>query len=256
MARLQCHRERTRGRLSGKTITMHCCLPSRENRAKLGGRGCLPQQFTHAGCGSSNRKLCVTQWCGKQRSSMAVPVAQPDPTSCRRGAEPCWSSCSSKSQPPREMGLASSMVSEHVCWEGLLTKYSAFSPVAPLRARRDLIFNLLSVQLSRFLVEWLLSLQEQPALLALSPPVTAYFAWHPLIREQDRLCAQGTFRVSKFCAPVPASRPGPWHMSLPAQDERGVPVAPSSSPPTHSINIKAFPIKQKCYRGAPGSTVL
>lgn len=114
-----------------------------------------------------------------------------------------------------------------------------------MRARRDLIFNPLSVRLSRFLVEWLLSLQEQPALLALSPPVTAYFAWHPLIREQDRLCAQGTFRVGKFWAPIPALRPGLWHTLVPAQDECGIPVALSSSPPTHSINIKVLSIKQK-----------
>lgn len=116
MARLQCHWEGTRGRLAGKAISMQRCLPRRENRAKLAGRDCLPQLSTRAGCScsSNNRKFRLTWPRGRKRRSLVFPVAQPDPTSCRR-REPCRNLRSSKSQPPREMVSALSVASERIC---------------------------------------------------------------------------------------------------------------------------------------------
>lgn len=84
MARLQCHRERTRGRLAGKASTMQSCQPSRDNWAKFAGRGCLPQLSTCSGCSSSNRKVSLRQKCGSKRRNSVVPVAQAGAISYRR----------------------------------------------------------------------------------------------------------------------------------------------------------------------------
>lgn len=94
-----------------------------------------------------------------------------------------------------------------------------FYPLAPLRGSRDLIFNPPSSfkftsrgfsksGSSHFrsnLLSWLSVFWSQP-----------YFAWHPLIREQERPCAQGAPRESKSWALIPAPRPGIWHVSVPA----------------------------------------
>lgn len=133
-----------------------------------------------------------------------------------------------------------------------------FYPVAALRASRDLIFNPLSGfkftspdslksgsnPLRSNLLCWLSALWLQP-----------YFAWHPLIREQDRPGAWGALRKGKSWAPIPASRPGTQCTLVPAHKMNAVFLLlfPLSLPRTPQI-LKPS-LSSKIATGVLGITV-